>query len=511
MNDRHPSGTVSTPAPASSDAASAPHAPYGTQEAPYDGFTTYGGYGTGDGSLGGHGTTAYATDPLFGSLPADATGTYDGGQWSTGAQHVFQQHPYTAHQYAGYDSGAYHTTAWTADQQQLPTVPAQYAAPDVSGQWDASAWLQPDQTVTADPTQQWQWGTQVHDTGAYDATRWNGDGTAQHTGPESYEQHAGAEPYEQHPDVFDQQATATFETVPDAGAGPAHEQSGHDGAPSDGTGASPAADEDGTPLLDDQEEVTASPSPRAASRGARGRRRTPTKRSALLTVAVPSVCVLGVAGIAAASVGTFTGGSTDTAAAPEAQAVKPSAANNKLDSQLQSLSADADAFAARASRTQQRIDLKEQREAERKKAAEEAARKERLRPKFALPVARHGLSAYFGQAGINWMSVHTGIDFPVAYGTTVMAATDGVVSTKWNSAYGNMMIVTAKDGTQTWYCHLSHYRVAPGTTVKAGDPIAYSGNSGNSTGPHLHFEVRPYGGSAVDPLPWLRSHDLDPT
>lgn len=89
------------------------------------------------------------------------------------------------------------------------------------------------------------------------------------------------------------------------------------------------------------------------------------------------------------------------------------------------------------------------------------------------------------------MSQHTGIDFPVSYGTTVMAATDGTVRTQWNSAYGNMMIVTAKDGTETWYCHLSSYRVSSGTTVKAGDPIAYSGNSGNSTGPHLHFEVRP--------------------
>ena len=84
------------------------------------------------------------------------------------------------------------------------------------------------------------------------------------------------------------------------------------------------------------------------------------------------------------------------------------------------------------------------------------------------------------------------------------------VRTQWNSAYGNMVIVTAKDGTETWYCHLSTYRVSTGATVKAGDPIAYSGNSGNSTGPHLHFEVRPAGGAAIDPLSWLRSHGLDP-
>jgi murein DD-endopeptidase MepM/ murein hydrolase activator NlpD len=53
--------------------------------------------------------------------------------------------------------------------------------------------------------------------------------------------------------------------------------------------------------------------------------------------------------------------------------------------------------------------------------------------------------------------------------------------------------------------------VPSGTVVKAGDQIAFSGNSGNSTGPHLHFEVRPAGGAAIDPLPWLRSHGLDPT
>jgi murein DD-endopeptidase MepM/ murein hydrolase activator NlpD len=225
---------------------------------------------------------------------------------------------------------------------------------------------------------------------------------------------------------------------------------------------------------------------------------------------------MGVAGIAAASVGGVGGlGGDDskdtTASASDVTSVKPSAANIKLDTQLQSLSAGADDFADRASRTQERIDLKAQQATEKKKAAEAAARKERLRPKFALPVVQQGLSAYFGQAGVNWMSVHTGIDFPVSYGTPVMAATDGTVRTQWNSAYGNMMIVTAMDGTETWYCHLSTYKLPSGTAVKAGDQIAFSGNSGNSTGPHLHFEVRPAGGAAIDPLPWLRSHGLDPT
>ncbi|EFG65193.1 peptidase [Streptomyces sp. SPB074] len=247
-----------------------------------------------------------------------------------------------------------------------------------------------------------------------------------------------------------------------------------------------------------------------AGRG-RGRRR-PAKRSALLTIAVPSACVMGVAGVAAASVGDFGGDSAtaNTASAPTSP-VKAAAANNRLDTQLADLSRAADDVADRASRTQERIDLKAKKEAEHKAAVAEAARKERERPKFVLPVTQRGLSAYFGQAGVNWMSQHTGIDFPVAYGTPVMAATDGTVRSQWNSAYGNMAILTAKDGTETWYCHLSSTTLPSGTPVKAGQVIAHSGNSGNSTGPHMHFEVRPGAGAAIDPLPWLRSHGLDPT
>ena len=476
---------MTTPAPAS-EAASAHYASYGTQEAQYGDFTTYGGYDASGFPTGGHATSTFAADPLFGSLPDDGTGSYDASQWGTGHHHETLNHDaYAAQHHAAYDTGAYETTAWTGEHQHLSAIPPQSTGHGTSGEWDASAWLQPDQSGgTSDQTQHWEWGTQAFDTGAYDATQWNSDAPADTGEP------------------FDQHATAVFDGVEHD----AYDEPGHDARESaDGTGELPAV----TPLLDEQEE--AAPAPRAAARnGARSRRRTPPKRSALLTIAVPSACVMGVAGIAVASVGTFSGDGT-SAAASDAHAVKPSTANNKLDNQLLSLSAGADDFADRASRTQERIDLKAQQEASKKQAAAEAARKERLRPKYVLPVTQRGLSAYFGQAGVNWMSVHTGIDFPVSYGTTVMAATDGTVRTQWNSAYGNMLILTAKDGTETWYCHLSSYRVSSGTTVKAGDPIAYSGNSGNSTGPHLHFEVRPNGGAPIDPLPWLRSHGLDPT
>ncbi|WP_330459377.1 M23 family metallopeptidase [Streptomyces sp. NBC_00820] len=530
MNDRHPSGTMTTPAPAS-DASSAHYAPYGTQEAHYDDLTTYGGYDTTGFATGAPGT--YDTDPLYGGFPGgeQPTGAYDTTQWQTGTGHVQGYDPYAAQHHTAYDSAAYDTTGWT--------VPAQATGNDVSGQWDTGAWHQHGQAPVADPAQQWEWGTQTIDTGAYDATHWNSGGPAteherltepfaEPVAPTPYEEDNSYAEYGEHgqhgqhgvDDGYGAAGGHDVDPVHDGhDVGDAHDvrdvhddHAGHDvrdrhDAVAGGedewgaTGELPVASE----LLDDQEEFV--PEPRA-----RSRRRTPAKRSALLTVAVPSVCVMGVAGIAAASVGNLTGDDKDTtASASDAHVVKPSVANSQLDAQLKTLSAGADDFADRASRTQERIDLRTQQALEKKKAAAEAALKERLRPKFALPVLQRGLSAYFGQAGVNWMSVHTGIDFPVSYGTTVMAATDGVVSTKLNVAYGNMLILTAKDGTQTWYCHLSRYRVPDGTAVKAGQPIAYSGDSGNSTGPHLHFEVRPAGGAAVDPLPWLRSHGLDPT
>ncbi|NEA51270.1 M23 family metallopeptidase [Streptomyces sp. SID10815] len=503
VNDRHPSGAATTPAPASED-ASAPYAPYGGQDAAYGDFTTYDEYGATGFHTGAYAAADYRTDPGYG-IPPDAnaavTGAYDTTQWSTGSHPSPHGDAYAAQHHAAYDTGAYDTTAWATGYQHPVFVPQQSAPADVSGQWDASAWLQNDPQDAAETVRQWDWNaqpfdtqalqsTQTFDTGAYDATQWNTGGAA---GDETTATGLLPEPRPSYDDV---------DTGPHADDGvPAADQE------QDGTGELPAVT-----LLEDQEEIipVPVPAPRAAGRS---RRRQPAKRSALLTVAVPSVCVLGVAGAAAASVGTFTGDGKETSAsaADAAHPVQPATANNKLDTQLQGLSAGANDFADRASRTQERIDLKAQQVAEQKRAAQEAARKERMRPKFLLPVTQRGLSAYFGQAGVNWMSVHTGIDFPVSYGTTVMAATDGTVRTQWNSAYGNMLILTAKDGTETWYCHLSSYRVPPGTAVKAGDPIAYSGNSGNSTGPHLHFEVRPAGGSPIDPLPWLRSHGLDPT
>jgi murein DD-endopeptidase MepM/ murein hydrolase activator NlpD len=125
-----------------------------------------------------------------------------------------------------------------------------------------------------------------------------------------------------------------------------------------------------------------------------------------------------------------------------------------------------------------------------------------------LPVQGFRLSAGFGQAGGMWSADHTGQDFSAPMGTSIRAVGAGEITfAGWDGPYGNKIVVRHDDGTETWYCHMSDYEYTSGY-VSAGTVIGYVGSTGNSTGPHLHFEVRPGGGDAIDPLPWLRQHGL---
>ncbi|MDP3972202.1 MAG: M23 family metallopeptidase, partial [Candidatus Nanopelagicales bacterium] len=121
-----------------------------------------------------------------------------------------------------------------------------------------------------------------------------------------------------------------------------------------------------------------------------------------------------------------------------------------------------------------------------------------------LPKGSYRLSATFGQAGPMWSSgYHTGQDFSASQGTPVLAAADGVVVFAGSGGrYGSLIEIAHSDGVQTWYAHLSEIRVRVGSRVVAGSNVGAVGSTGNSTGPHLHFEVR-LAGQAVDPMPWL--------
>ncbi|MFI0817364.1 M23 family metallopeptidase [Streptomyces sp. NPDC021098] len=152
-------------------------------------------------------------------------------------------------------------------------------------------------------------------------------------------------------------------------------------------------------------------------------------------------------------------------------------------------------------------------EAEKKQAAAKAAAERAAKAAtsgFVLPVASYTLTAGFGQAGDLWSADHTGQDFAAPTGTPVKALSGGTITQAgWAGSYGYRIVLKLNDGTEIWYCHLSSMVVTSGK-VSSGETIGRVGATGNVTGPHLHLEVRPGGGSPIDPMPWLRDHGLNP-
>lgn len=104
--------------------------------------------------------------------------------------------------------------------------------------------------------------------------------------------------------------------------------------------------------------------------------------------------------------------------------------------------------------------------------------------------------------GYRWGRLHAGIDIAGPYGSTIVAATDGCITYAGPEAgYGEVMMISDWDGTETVYGHMSAFLRHSGC-VHAGTPIAEVGSAGDATGPHLHFEVR-IGGTPIDPIPFL--------
>lgn len=110
------------------------------------------------------------------------------------------------------------------------------------------------------------------------------------------------------------------------------------------------------------------------------------------------------------------------------------------------------------------------------------------------------VTSYFG---FRWGRMHEGLDIAAPYGTPVVAAAAGtVISAGWGGGYGNLVVIDHGNGIATAYAHNASLTVSAGQQVAQGQLVAYVGSTGNSTGPHVHFEVRS-GGSVVDPLGYL--------
>lgn len=212
-------------------------------------------------------------------------------------------------------------------------------------------------------------------------------------------------------------------------------------------------------------------------------------RGAVLAAGLGASVVLG-AGTAFASSG------SEAAAAPLAAGTTA----NSVAAQATAQGKAAEAAAKKAS------DAKKKAEDKKKAAKKNAA-------SWKSPVKKYTLSASYGTGGARWAAKHSGQDFAVPVGTTVTAVHKGtVVKAGPNGAgdgpaYGNAVVIKHSNGKYSQYAHLSTVNVKVGETVKTGEKIALSGNTGNSSGPHLHFEIRtsPNYGSALNPAAFLRS------
>lgn len=139
-------------------------------------------------------------------------------------------------------------------------------------------------------------------------------------------------------------------------------------------------------------------------------------------------------------------------------------------------------------------------------AEERAQREARLQqPLYVMPAK----GIFTSNFGYRWGVLHAGIDIANSIGTPILAVSDGVVVDAGPTAgYGAWVKLRHADATVTLYGHVNTTTVSVGQHVMAGDQIATMGNRGNSTGPHLHFEVLQGGGNRVDPVPWLAKRGL---
>lgn len=121
----------------------------------------------------------------------------------------------------------------------------------------------------------------------------------------------------------------------------------------------------------------------------------------------------------------------------------------------------------------------------------------KVKPEFIYPVSNYILSSEFGP---RWGTNHNGIDLAVPTGTEVLASADGIViQSGWNGGYGISVYIDHGNGVITRYGHMSENLCEVGQAVKQGDIIGLSGSTGDSTGPHVHFEIR-IEDIPVDPL-----------
>ncbi|MFD5540451.1 M23 family metallopeptidase [Streptomyces sp. NPDC127079] len=245
---------------------------------------------------------------------------------------------------------------------------------------------------------------------------------------------------------------------------------------------------------------------------ASGKHRRPgrVKRTTAQAAGIAALTTTGVIGTVSAAPALAAENSVEQTGLTPVITVSDSVAEH-VDAQAAAQQAVAERKAAeQAAREKAAARAEKEREAK-ARAAREAERK-RLNA-FVAPISDSYVSTGYKTGGSLWSSgSHTGIDFHAAAGTVVHAVGTGtVVSTGWGGAYGNQIVIKMADGMYTQYGHLSSIGVSVGQQVTPGQQIGLSGATGNTTGPHLHFEARTTAeyGSDVDPVAYLRKHGVN--
>lgn len=145
---------------------------------------------------------------------------------------------------------------------------------------------------------------------------------------------------------------------------------------------------------------------------------------------------------------------------------------------------------------------------ERKRLAARAVETKRaaLAHSWRLPITNPVKTSGFGY---RWGRLHAGEDFAVPAGTPLASMSTGTVDFAGPiSGYGILVRIRYWDGTISYYGHMARVSVKKGDSVQPGEIVGRSGNTGHSTGPHLHLEIHPNGGQAVNPQPWLARHHV---
>ena len=148
------------------------------------------------------------------------------------------------------------------------------------------------------------------------------------------------------------------------------------------------------------------------------------------------------------------------------------------------------------------------RSAERKDLAARALETKRVEQahSWQLPLKDARRTSDFGW---RWGRLHAGEDFAASIGTNLVSMSTGRVTfAGFESGYGTLVKIRYWDGTTSFFAHMSRTSVTDGQFVEPGQVVGQSGNSGHSTGPHLHLEIHPNGGDAVDPAIWLADHNI---